>query len=161
MVPCDVLVPRAKAMFTSPDGGVAQLGATVAATVTAVTTPASPTPSSVLLAARFMTSSRPQSVGHSACFVGQACVSTPVIGGEGLLRLVGWAGKLRARDCAGGGASQAVRASSPDGGGDECSGWGAVGVVSGGDTERRAGVAEHAPGAAGGLAHAGGGGGRG
>ena len=24
MVPCDVLVPRAKAMFSSPDGGVAQ-----------------------------------------------------------------------------------------------------------------------------------------
>ena len=39
MVPCDVLVPRAKAMFSSPIGGVAQLGATVAATVTAVTTP--------------------------------------------------------------------------------------------------------------------------
>ena len=33
MVPCDVLVPRAKGTFTSPDGGVAQLGATVTATV--------------------------------------------------------------------------------------------------------------------------------
>src|SRR6478609_7703353 len=60
MVPCDVLVPRAKGVFTSPDGGVAQLGATVAATVTAVTTPASPTPSSVLLTVRFMPSSRPR-----------------------------------------------------------------------------------------------------
>src|SRR6185437_3576642 len=61
MVPCDVLVPRAKGVFTSPIGGVAQLGATVAATVTAVTTLASPTPTSVLLAARFMPSSRPWS----------------------------------------------------------------------------------------------------
>src|ERR1700747_2511199 len=54
MVPCDVSVPRAKGMFVSPDGGVAQLGATVTATVTAVTTLASPTLSSVLLMARFM-----------------------------------------------------------------------------------------------------------
>jgi hypothetical protein len=35
-------VPRANGMFVSPDGGVAQLGATVTARVTAVTTPASP-----------------------------------------------------------------------------------------------------------------------
>src|SRR4029077_6252784 len=54
MVPCDVLVPRAKGMFVSPDGGVAQLGATVTATVTAVTTLASPTLSSALVLARFM-----------------------------------------------------------------------------------------------------------
>jgi hypothetical protein len=37
-------------------------------------------------------------------------MSTPVIGREGLLRLVGWAGQLWARDPAAGGASQAVRA---------------------------------------------------
>jgi hypothetical protein len=37
-------------MFVNPDGGVAQLGATV----TAVTTPTSPTLSSAHLAARFM-----------------------------------------------------------------------------------------------------------
>src|SRR5512135_2521518 len=54
MVPCDVLVPRAKGMFVSPDGGVAQLGATVTATVTAVTTLASPALSSARLMARFM-----------------------------------------------------------------------------------------------------------
>src|SRR6266699_3457507 len=54
MVPCDVSVPRAKGMFVSPDGGVAQLGATVTATVTAVTTLASPTLSSAPLMARFM-----------------------------------------------------------------------------------------------------------
>ena len=49
-------------------------------------------------------------------------MSTPVISREGLLRLVGWAEKLQARDPAGGGASQAVRAraSCPDGGADEC-----------------------------------------
>ena len=34
-------------------------------------------------------------------------MSTPVIGREGLLRLVGWAGKLRARDRAGGGLADA------------------------------------------------------
>src|SRR5919198_4827393 len=50
MVPCDVLVPRAKGTCVSPDGGVARPGATV----TAVTTPASPTPSSAHLTARFM-----------------------------------------------------------------------------------------------------------
>src|SRR5213592_2532763 len=61
MVPCDVLVPRAKATFVSPDGGVAQLGATVTATVTAVTTLASPTLSSAHLTARFMPSSKPRS----------------------------------------------------------------------------------------------------
>src|SRR6185312_6728228 len=90
-------------------------------------------------------------------------VSTPVIGREGLLRLVGWAEKLRACNPAGGGASQALRAraSSADGGADECSGRGAVGVVSGGDPERHSGIADHAPGAAGGLGRAGGGGHRG
>src|SRR6266480_1137953 len=61
MVPCDVLVPRAKGTFVSPDGGVAQLGATVTATVTAVTTLASPTLSSAHLTARFMPSSQPRS----------------------------------------------------------------------------------------------------
>src|SRR5690242_10496391 len=54
MVPCDVSAPRAKGMFVSPDGGVAQLGATVTARVTAVTTLASPTLSSAPLMARFM-----------------------------------------------------------------------------------------------------------
>src|SRR6266480_3756327 len=54
MVPYDVSVPRAKGVFVSPDGGVAQLGATVTATVTAVTTLASPTLSSAPLTARFM-----------------------------------------------------------------------------------------------------------
>ena len=44
-----------------------------------------------------------QLVCHSACIIGQACAVTPVIGREGPLRLVGWAGKLRARDRAGGG----------------------------------------------------------
>src|SRR6266550_6758248 len=61
IVPCDVLVPRAKATFVSPDGGVAQLGATVTATVTAATTLASPTLSSAHLTARFMPSSKPRS----------------------------------------------------------------------------------------------------
>ena len=106
-------------------------------------------------------SARPRSaqlVCHSAWIVGQADLSTPVIGREGLLRLVEWAGQLRARDPEGG---EAARASSPDDGADECSGRGAVDVVSGGNPERRPGIAEHAPGAAGGLAHAGGGGGRG
>src|SRR5690242_16880305 len=54
MVPCDVSVPRAKGMFVSPDGGVAQLGATVTARVTVVTTLASPTLSSAPLMARFI-----------------------------------------------------------------------------------------------------------
>ena len=54
-----------------------------------------------------------------------------------------------------------ARASSADGGADECSGRGAVGVVSGGDPERHSGIADHAPGAAGGLGRAGGGGHRG
>jgi len=36
-------------------------------------------------------------------------VSTPVIGKESLLRLVEWAGWLRARDSGAGGTSQAVR----------------------------------------------------
>jgi hypothetical protein len=100
-----------------------------------------------------------QSVCHSAGIVGRACACTPVIGKEGLLRLVEWAEKLRARDRAGGGASQAVRAraSSPDGG-DECSGRGAVEVVSGGGPERHLGIAGRAPGAVGGLGRAGGGG---
>ena len=53
-VPCDVSVPRAKGTFVSPDGGVAQLGATVTATVIAVTTLASPTLSSTHLTARSM-----------------------------------------------------------------------------------------------------------
>src|SRR6266550_1731646 len=95
--------------------------------------------------------------------VGQAGVSTPVIGREGLLRLVEWAGRLRARDPEGRGASGAVRtrASSPDDGADEGPGDGTVDVVSGGDPERHSGIAKHAPGAAGGLAQAGGGGDRG
>src|SRR5215472_8895530 len=61
MVPYDVSVPRANGMFVSPDGGVAQLGATVTATVTAVTTLASPALSSAHLTARFMPSSKPGS----------------------------------------------------------------------------------------------------
>ena len=99
-----------------------------------------------------------QSVCHSAWIVAQAPVSTPVIGREGLLRLVEWVGRLRARDPGGG---EAARASSPDDGADDGFGGGTVDVVSGGNPERRSGIAEHAPGAAGGLAHAGGGGGRG
>ena len=47
-------VPRAKEMFVSPDGGVAQLGAAVTVTVAAVTTLASPTLSSAPLVACFM-----------------------------------------------------------------------------------------------------------
>src|SRR5262245_36481655 len=50
MVPSDVLVPRAKGVFVSPDGGVAQLGATL----TAATMLASPTLSSAHLTVRFM-----------------------------------------------------------------------------------------------------------
>jgi len=90
-------------------------------------------------------------------------VSTPVIGREGLLRLVEWAEQLRACGPGGAGPSGTVRAraSSSDGGADECSGRGAVEVVSGGEPERHSGIAEHAPGAAGGLARAGGGGDRG
>ena len=49
-----------------------------------------------------------------------------------------------------------ARASSPDGGADECSGRGAVGVVSGGEPERDSGIAGHAPGAVGGVGRAGG-----
>ena len=103
-----------------------------------------------------------QSVCHSACSVGRAGAGTPVIGREGLLRLVEWAERLRARDLEGQRASGAVlvRASSPDDGGDDGFGGGAVEVVSGGDPERHPGIAEHAPGAAGGLAQAGGGEGR-
>ena len=71
-----------------------------------------------------------------------------------------WAERLRARDLEGQGAVR-VRASSPDDGGDDGFGGGAVEVVSGGDPERHSGIAEHAPGAAGGLARAGGGGERG
>src|SRR2546421_6250460 len=100
------------------------------------------------------------SVGlRSAWIVGQETASTPVIGREGLLRLVEWAGQLRARNPAGGGApgTARARASSPDGGADECSGRGAVEVVSGGEPERHSGIAEHAPGALGGLGRAGGG----
>ena len=89
-------------------------------------------------------------------------MSTPVIGREGLLRLVEWAGQLRARGLGGGArGTLRARASSPDDGGDECSGRGAVGVVSGGDPERHLGTAGHAPGAVGGLGGAGGGGERG
>ena len=82
-------------------------------------------------------------------------MSTPVIGREGLLRLVEWAGRLQALDPERG---EAARASSPDDGADEGPEDGTVDVVSGGNTERHSGIAEHAPGAAGGLAHAGGGG---
>ncbi len=90
-------------------------------------------------------------------------MSTPVIGREGLLRLVEWAGRLRARELEGGGTSGAAgaRASSPDDGADEDPGDGTVDIVSGGDPERHSGIAEHASGAAGGLAWAGGGGDRG
>ena len=90
-------------------------------------------------------------------------MSTPVIGREGLLRLVEWAEGLRARAMEGGGAPGMVRAraSSPDGGADECSGRGTVGVVSGGGPERHSEIAGDPPGAAGGLGRAGGGEGRG
>ena len=69
-------------------------------------------------------------------------MSTPVIGREGLLRLVEWAGRLRAREPEGGGTSGAVRAraSSRDGSADEGSGGGTVEVVSGGDSERHSGL---------------------
>src|SRR5579859_6207845 len=102
----------------------------------------------------------PQSACLSACSVGRAAVSTPVIGREGLLRLVELAGRLRARDPEGQGASEAARtrASSPDDGASEGFGGGTVDVVSGGDPERHSGIAGHAPGAAGGLGRAGGGG---
>ena len=85
-------------------------------------------------------------------------MSTPVIGREGLLELVEWAGRLRARDP---GEGEAARAFSPDDGADEGPGDGTVDVVSGGDPGRHSGIAEHAPGAACGLAPAGGGGDRG
>lgn len=81
----------------------------------------------------------PQSACHSAGIVGQGTASTPVIGRDGLLRLVEWAGQLRARNPAGGGARG--RASSPDGGADECSGRGAVEVVSGIDPGRHREIA--------------------
>ena len=89
-------------------------------------------------------------------------MSTPIIGREGLLRLVEWAERLRARELEGGGALWRARtwASSPDGGADESSGEGVVEVFSGGEPERCSGVTEHAPGAAGGLGRAGGGGDR-
>ena len=54
-----------------------------------------------------------------------------------------------------------TRASSPDDGGDDGFGGGAVEVVSGGDPERHSGIAGHALGAVGGLGRAGGGGDRG
>jgi hypothetical protein len=64
-------------------------------------------------------------------------VSTPVIGREGLLRLVEWAGRLRARDP---GEGEASRAFSPDDGADEGPGDGTVDVVSGGDPGRHSGL---------------------
>ena len=89
-------------------------------------------------------------------------MSPPVIGREGLLRLVEWAEQLRARDLGGGGSWMVqTRASSADGGADESPGKGIVDVVSGGEPEGRSGVAEHARGAAGGPGRAGGGGDRG
>ena len=51
----------------------------------------------------------PQSVCHSAWIVGRSGAGTPVIGREGLLRLVEWAGRLRARG-PGGGAPGTARA---------------------------------------------------
>src|SRR5215510_15696882 len=61
------------------------------------------------------------SVCHSAWIVGQEDVITPVVGREGLLRLVEWAGRLRARGLGRDGASRAVRerAFSPDDGAEE------------------------------------------
>src|SRR5262249_59990380 len=91
------------------------------------------------------------------------CVSAPIIGREGLLRLVERAERLRARGLEGGGASWRARtwASSPHGGADESSGQGSVDVVSGGGPEGCSGVTGHAPGAVGGLGRASGGGDRG
>ena len=62
-----------------------------------------------------------------------------------------WAERLRARDLEGQGASGVVRvrASSPDDGGNDGFGGGAVEVVSGGDPERHSGIAVHARGAVG------------
>ena len=97
-----------------------------------------------------------QSVVHGAGVVGQPGVSAPVIGREGLLRLVEWAERLRARDLEGGGASWRARtwASFPHGGAEERPGDGAVDVVSGGGPERCSGITGHAPGASGGLGRA-------
>jgi hypothetical protein len=88
-------------------------------------------------------------------------VSTPVIGREGLFRLVEWAERLRARDAEGGGEPLAgrTRGSSTDDGTDEGHGEGIVGVVSGGEPGRRSEVTEHALGAAGGVGRTGGSGG--
>ena len=63
----------------------------------------------------------PQSVCDSAWIVGQAGVSTPVIGKDGLLRLVEWAEGLRAYDPEGrrGVAGHTDRAYATDGGADE------------------------------------------
>jgi len=83
-------------------------------------------------------------------------VSTPVIGREGLLRLVEWAERLRGRGWGEGGASWPARASSLDGSAEEGPGEGIVGVVSGGEPERGSEVVEHALGAVGGGGCAGG-----
>src|SRR6266566_1432546 len=70
-------------------------------------------------------------------------------GSTGRTRTSGSAGAMRGWAC------------SPDGGADEGSGRGTVGVVSGGDPERCAGIAGDAPGAVGGLGRTAGGEGRG
>ncbi len=101
-----------------------------------------------------------QSVVHSAGIVGQTGVNTPVIGREGLLRLVEWAERLQGGGWGEGGASWPARASSVDGA-DEGLGEGTVDVVAGGEPERRSEVVEHAPGAVGGVGCADGGGDRG
>src|SRR6185437_7179898 len=102
---------------------------------------------------------RLQSACHSAGIVGRPALGVPVIGREGLLRMVEWAERLRACDFEAGEASQGVRTreSSSDGGGEGNPRDGAVDVVSGGEPERGPGAAEHAPGTAGGGGRSGGG----
>lgn len=99
---------------------------------------------------------RLQSVCHSAGIDGQAGTDAPIIGSEGLLRLVELAGRLRACGLSEGGASWMARTgtSSPDGGTDERSG--VMDVVPGTESVRRAEAVEHAPGTLGGPGRTGG-----
>ena len=85
----------------------------------------------------------------------QAGASAPVIGKEGLLRLVEWAERLRSGDSEARERSQ-TGASSPDGGAEQIPGDRVVDVVPGGEPGRGSGITEHAPGAVGGWAGGGG-----
>jgi len=74
----------------------------------------------------------------------------PVIGRDGLLRLVEWAERLR--PCLESGGRPQPGASPPHGACEESFEDGVVDIVPGGEQERGSGVTDHAPGAVGGGA---------